>query len=143
MTDEAVQVPLGTPKLEVRVIALHKGKEPGPFAYLQGMKSGLLTRVNRDPEKTQCAINYHKSEQFHFGMLANAVPCSSDAIVSPPSNRAWLIEPYRNAIAAVHQDAIDLTDAFSRQGDGRGGKGAPLNELLANLRYNPCGREKD
>jgi hypothetical protein len=76
-------------------------------------------------------------------MLANAVPCSSDAIVSPPSNRAWLIEPYRNAIAAVHQEAIDLTDAFSRQGVGCGGKGAPLNELLANLCYNPCGREKD
>lgn len=124
MVDEVVQVPLGAPTLGVRVIALRKSRDPGEFEYLQGMKSGLLRRVNENLEKTEVAIHYHRNEAAYFAALADVVSCSFDAIVSPPSDRAQLIEPYRHAIMVAHRGAVDLTDALSRPGTARAGEGA-------------------
>ncbi len=139
--DEVVRVPLGAPRLGVRVIALRKSVDPGEFEYLQGMKSGHLKRVNPDPEQTECSKKYDRNKQDHFRRLADAVPSSSDAILSPPSRRAGLIEPYRRAIATRHPGAIDLTGAVSRQGEVCAGEGATHDDLRASLSYNPCGRE--
>jgi hypothetical protein len=42
--------------MEVRLIALFKGKDPGSFTYLQGMRSGRLKLMNPDPEQTEAAL---------------------------------------------------------------------------------------
>lgn len=143
MTDETVAVPRAAPRLKVRVIALRKGKVPGAFRYLQGMRQGTLKTINSDPEQTEVARDYHRKEQGYFEMLASAVPGPIDAILSPPSSIASQAEPYRKAIAAQHLNAIDLTDAVSRSGKARAGEGSSCDEVLAGLAYKPCGREKD
>ncbi len=143
MPDEVVSVPLCNPILKVRVVALFKGKEAGPFKYLQGTRSGILKLVNSEPEKTEVARAYHRSSQEFFAKLANAVPGPVDAILSPPSDMAWQSEPYRRAIATRFPAAVDLSGAISRGGTARAGKGASLEEILGGLSYRPCGREKD
>lgn len=76
-------IPLNDPKLQVRVIALFKGKEPGPFVFLQSMRSGLLKRFHSDPERTEAAIAYRRNENRYQEMLAQKVPPNFDAVISP------------------------------------------------------------
>lgn len=141
--DETVNVPLQLPVLMVRVIALRKAKDPGPFAYLQGMRQGTLAAVNSNPEDTEVARAYHRNEQRYFTMLADAVPGPIDAVISPPSEMAWQAEPYRAQIIAAHSIAIDLTTAIARTGNSRAGEGASLDDMLDGLRYQPTGGEKE
>jgi len=143
MPDELVWVPLIDPRIQLRVIALYKGRDPGPFGYLQGMRSGSLKALNSDPEKTEAAKNYHRNEQKYFENLAHAVPGPLDAILSPPSDFGWQSEPYRKKVGAKYKDALDLTDAFSRTGLARAGKGASLTEVLMSLSYAPCGKDSE
>ena len=143
IVDETIEVPRKEPKLPVRVIALHKGTYPGPFAYLQGMRSGSLKVLNPDPEKTEAAGAYHRNEQQYFEKLAEAVPGPVDAIVSPPSDLAWQAKPYRDAIAAAHPNAIDLTSAFSRTGDARAGRKPCLTEVFESFAYSANGHETE
>jgi len=143
MVDEIVCIPLNDPMFRVRVIALYKGREPGPFAYLQGMRTGSLKAVKSDPEETEVACLYHRKERTYFAMLATAIPGPVDAILSPPSGMTWQAEPYRRAIADVYPKAVDLTDAVSRTGEARAGKGASIKEVVAHLLYKSSGREKE
>jgi hypothetical protein len=125
------------------VIALHKGTHPGPFAYLQGIRSGALKALNPDPEKTEVADAYHRKEHQYSKKLAEAVPGPVDAIVSPPSSLAWQAKPYRDAIAAAHPNALDLTSGFSRTGDARAGRKACLSEVFESFAYSASGRETE
>jgi hypothetical protein len=81
--EEEVVIPLKTPQMQVRVIALHKGKEPGPFQYLQGIRQGTLRAISVNPETTQVARSYHANKQQYFPLLANKVTGTVDAILSP------------------------------------------------------------
>ncbi len=141
--DETVEVPLPCPHLSVRVIALRKAKDTGPFAYLQGMRQGTLKAMNSNPEDTETARAYHRNERIYFAMLAEAVPGPLDAVISPPSRMAWQAEPYRRAIMSAHSNVTDLTAAVSRIGSARAGEGASLEDILDSLRYQPKGTEKD
>ena len=49
--DEYVLIPINAPNLRVRVIALHKGKEPGAFPLFTGYSPGTLRALNSDPSK--------------------------------------------------------------------------------------------
>lgn len=129
--------------MEVRLIALFKGKDPGPFTYLQGMRSGRLKLMNPDPEQTEAALTYHRNEQRYCAMLAKAVPGPVDAILSPPSSLAWQAEPYRRAIAAKHAEATDLSASFLRSGDAKASKSASLEDLLDELTFTPSDHEQD
>lgn len=141
--DEIIAVPLPSPKLEVRLIALIKAKTSGPFAYLQGMRQGTLKAVSADPEDTEVARAYHRNKQKYCKMLAEAVPGPFDAVLSPPSRMAWQAEPYRKAIVAANEGAVDLTTALSRTGEARAGEGASFEQVLGGLSYKPTGQEKN
>lgn len=141
--DEIVEVPLRCPVLKLRVIALRKAVNAGPFSYLQGMRQGTLKAVKSDPEETEIARSYHRNEKFYFDLLAKAVPHPIDAVISPPSRMPGQAEPYRRAIVAASPKAADLTAAISRRGTSYAGEGASLNNVLSGLRYQPTGQERD
>ena len=141
--DEIVNVPVTRPVLKVRVIALRKAKDTGPFAYLQAMRQGTLMAVSSNPEDTEVARAYHRNEQKYFAMLAEAMPRPLDVVISPPSRMAWQAEPYRRAIIAAHPNATDITAAINRTGNSRAGEGASLDDVLGGLRYQPTGSEKE
>jgi hypothetical protein len=141
MPDEIVQIPRSTGKFEVRVIALYRGNDPGPFAYLQGLRTGTLKRVKADPEDTEAAKNYRRNLDDYCTRLAAAIPEPVDAILSPPSDLPWQAEPYRKAITSKHPRAIDLTEALQRSGPARAGRGASLQEVIKSLTYAASGCE--
>ncbi|MER8895927.1 hypothetical protein [Mesorhizobium sp. M0676] len=140
LVDLKVGVPVKSPILDVRVIALYKGKEPGPFDYLQGMRSGIL-RALGNPEETEVARRYHRREQEFFELLSQKVPGPVTAVLSPPSDFAWQAEPYREAIKRKFPNAIDLTPAMTRPGQFRAGKGATVDQVVSGLSYQPQGTE--
>jgi hypothetical protein len=141
--EEDVRIPFKNPELQAHVIALHKGKEPGSFHYIQAIRQGTLRAVNRDPEKTEVARIYHANEQRYFPLLASKIKGTVDAILSPPSRLPEQSEPYRNAIAELHPSAVDLTSRFNRTGPARAGEGAEICDVFKGLSYNPDGREKN
>jgi hypothetical protein len=141
--DEKVAVPLNAPKLSVRVVALHKDKDPGPFRYLQGIRQGTLRILNPDPEQTAVALSYHTHKHRFFPALAAKVGGSVDAVLSPPSSLPEQAEPYRKAIAAAHPSAIDLTNRFARIDSARAGEGAKICDVFNGLSYDPLGQEKN
>jgi predicted amidophosphoribosyltransferase len=49
--------------------------------------------------------------------------------------------PYRQGLKKKFPDAVDLTDRLSRVGRARSSKDAPLEKLLAGLRYKPTREE--
>lgn len=79
--DEIVMIPLNSPKLRVRVVALHKGQTPGPFEYLQGIRQGTLREFNPDPEQTAVAQIYHAREFQFFPALATKIGGAVDAVL--------------------------------------------------------------
>lgn len=141
--DETITIPLYDPnaRLSVRVIALHKSKSAGPFGYLQGTRQGTLKAIKADPEDTEVAKAYHRNEKRYFTMLANAVPTSADAVISPPSRMAWQAEPYREAILTRNSNATDLTSRLTRKGTTFAGEGATVPAVAAGLNYIPTGQE--
>lgn len=141
--DEVVVIPLNAPRLRVRVVALHKGKEPGPFQYLQGIRQGTLRRINPDPEQTAVARTYHAHKFRFFPALAAKVGGSVDAVLSPPSSLPEQAAPFRRAIAAAHPNAVDLSNQFARTGGARAGEGATTCEVLRGLSYDAVGHERN
>lgn len=143
LPEDVVMIPLNNPSLAVRVVALFKGKEPGPFAFLQGMRSGVLKVLNPDPEKTEAAMGYRRKEGRYQRMLADKLPANFDAVVSPPSRMAWQAEPYRREICRKNPSAIDLTPQFTRNGNALAGEEATLAQIIAQMHYVQTGQERD
>lgn len=143
MPDETTTIPRNDPtgQLSVRVIAIHKGKNAGPFGYLQGMRSGTLKIVKADPEETEVAKAYHRNEKRYYEVLATAVPMEAEAVISPPSRMAWQAEPYRRAILGKNPSATDLTSRLTRTGNTFAGVGATVHAVAAGLNYAPTGQE--
>jgi len=140
-TGEVVMIPLDNPSLRVRVVVLFKGKEPGPFAFLQGMRSGVLMRLNPDPEKTEVAKGYRRKEKCYQKMLADKVPADFDAVVSPPSRMAWQAEPYRQVLCHKNPSAIDLTPQLTSTGKSFAGENATVNQIATQMQFLETGQE--
>jgi hypothetical protein len=140
--DEII-IPLNSPNARqtVRVIALHKGKDGGPFAYLQGTRSGLLKAIKADPEETEAARAYHRNKTHYVEMLATAMPMEADAVISPPSRMPWQAEPYKQAILERNPRATDLTPQLTRTGNAFSGEGATVEAVADGLNYAPTGKE--
>lgn len=134
MPREIVTIPLNDPVLTVQVVALYKGKDAGPFAYLQSMRSGVLKTLNTNAEDTETARTYHRREGGYQQMLADALPTDADAVISPPSRMAWQAEPYRQAIRRKNPSAVDLTPRLTRVGNAFAGGRATVAEVTAQLR---------
>jgi hypothetical protein len=143
MLIETVRVPVCAPRFEVCVFALHKGKDAGPFAYLQAARQGTHKPLGIDLEKTAAAIEYKQNLPKYKAMLAAGIHEPLDALLSPPSDHPWQAEPFRKALANRFSGAVDLTDSFSRSGLVRAGRGATLEEVLNSLRYKPTSGEKN
>lgn len=141
--EDAVLIPLDDPSLRVRVICLHKGKEPGAFIFLQSMRSGLLMRIHSDPETSETAKAYRRNEGRYQNMLAEKMPSDFDAVVSPPSRMAWQAEPYRQAIRLRNPSAIDLTPQLRRTGRAFAGENATVAEISEQMEYVATGHEGD
>lgn len=141
MPREIVTIPLNDPVLTVQVVALYKGKDAGPFAYLQSMRSGVLKTLNTNAEDTETARTYHRREGGYQQMLADALPTDADAVISPPSRMAWQAEPYRQAIRRKNPSAVDLTPRLTRDGNAFAGGRATVAEVTAQLRYVATGQE--
>lgn len=141
MIDEKVGIPLDDPSLSVRVMALYRGPDAGPFAYLQGMRSGRLKLIFAEPEDSERAQSYHRNKERYFGELANAVGDEIDAVVSPPSRSPWQADPYREAIIAKQSQVIDLTSRFEGTKTALASEGADTEDIVGELSYQPAGDE--
>lgn len=139
--DDPMMIPLNDPSVQVRVITLFRGREAGPFAFLQGMRSGLLHRLSSDPETTETAKAYRRNERRYQKMLADEIPSDYDAIISPPSRMSWQADPYRQAICQANPSAIDLTPQLTRTGNAFAGENATVDELTRQMHYVATGNE--
>lgn len=140
MVDEKVVVPLSDPSLSVRVIALHRGKDAGPFSYLQAIRSGYLKAFG-DPEETEVARSYRRNERDYVEALTKAVGENVDAVISPPSRLAWQAAPYRKSILANNAKAIDLTARLPSQKGIYAGEGTTVPKVVSELSFAPTGEE--
>lgn len=138
---EEASIPYQDGWFEIQVVALHKGKDTGPFSYLQGMRQGTLNLISKDPEQTEAARSYHRNKNSYADSLANAIDGPIDAVISPPSDHPEQAEFYRQAIVAKHLVSTDLTPRLSRSGEIRAGHGATLDEVIAGLSYEGEGDE--
>jgi hypothetical protein len=143
MPIETVRVPLSDPLFEIRVIALHKGKDAGPFGYLQAARQGTNEAMGLQLDETAAAANYKAMLFKYKAQLVGAIEGPVDALLSPPSDHACQAMPYRESVAAKFPGAVDLTNGFFRDGTKRAGQGAPLDQVAASLTYKPTGREKE
>jgi hypothetical protein len=134
-TRETIRVPVSNSMFEVQIIASYKydGVMPGKFQYLQSIRN----------DKSAGKSDYEGTLSWNKTLLASAVKGDVDALVSPPSDYAWLTEPYRDKLRRKFPTATDLTDHFSREGSVRASKGATLNEVIDSLTYMPTGSEKE
>jgi glutamine phosphoribosylpyrophosphate amidotransferase len=107
------------------------------------MRSGVLMRVNPDPEQSETANAYRRNESRYQNMLAEKVPSDFDAVVSPPSRMAWQAEPYRKAIRLKKPSAIDLTHRLKRVGHAFAGENATVAQISEQMEYVPTGHECD
>jgi len=138
--DEIFDIPVQSPFVRVRVVALRKGKSAGAFSYLQGIRSGVLQKLV-NWENSDAVLGYKRNLHRYCQMLANAVSGDIDAVISPPSKMAWQAEPYRKEILAKNSRGVDLTALMTKSGDARSGTGATFEQILAELEYRPCGQE--
>jgi hypothetical protein len=143
MLIETIRVPVCDPRFEVRVFALHKGRDAGPFAYLQAARQGTHRVLGKDLEQMAVAIQYKQNLPRYKANLAAAIDGPLDAFLSPRSDHPWQAEPYREALANRFRNAVDLTDSFSRSGLARAGTGAKLGDVVASLAYKSTAREKN
>jgi predicted phosphoribosyltransferase len=143
MPIETVCVPVCDPRFEVRVFALHKGRDAGPFAYLQAARQGTHRVLGKELEQTAAASQYNRNLSRYKANLTAAIEGPLDALLSPPSDHPWQAEPYRKALANRFRNAVDLTGSFSRSGLARAGTGAKLEDVVASLAYKSTAREKN
>jgi hypothetical protein len=143
MKIETVRVPLSDPLFEIRVIALHKGKDAGPFSYLQAARQCTNEAMGLKLDETAVAAIYKAMLFKYKAQLVGAIEGPIDALLSPPSDHACQGMPYRESVAAKFPGAIDLTNVIFRDGTKRAGHGATLDQVVASLTYIPTGREKE
>lgn len=90
---------------------------------------------------------YNKENQYFVEQLAELVCAaqgSYEAIVSPPTRRPWLSEPYRRQIAqALDLHHRDITGRFHKAGRRSSMLGATLSELIEDYGYHAAGDEPD
>jgi hypothetical protein len=143
MVIEHIEVPVRSPLFNARVVALHRGRDAGPFAYLQAVRQQTHVAMGRQLNETAIARKYEALLFKYTALLAAAIQGPVDALLSPPSDHAWQAQPYREALAMKFPNAVDLTDNLIRQGTARAGQDATLQQVVDCLSYRPCGREKD
>jgi hypothetical protein len=59
MPGQIVQVPLSDPQFKISLVFLHKGKNAGPFSYLQSARQGAHKALGQDLEETAVARTYN------------------------------------------------------------------------------------
>jgi hypothetical protein len=130
MPIETVRVPLSEPQFEIRVVALHKGKDAGPFGYLQAARQHTNEVIGLKLDETAYAESYKAMLFKYKEQLVGTIEGPIDAMLSPPSDHAWQAKPYRECLAAKFPDAVDLTSGFSREGMVRAGRDATLTSIV-------------
>jgi hypothetical protein len=140
---EILDVPLLDGEVvQVTVIAYHRetGREaPRGLVFLQAMKTkSFRTGLGVPPEETEVGRIYHQNLPQYVAALTGEVKEPIDAIFSPPSRHPQLAQPYREAIAAIHPNAVDLTAMFTRRGEALAGVGATLEQVLNGLAFDPA-----
>ena len=123
-------------------MALYRGNDSGPFAYLQAARQHTHRAMGMDLEETAAARTYKSKLPLYKQALSDAVGGPVDALLSPPSDHSWQSQPYREALAVRFPNADDLTARFARVGSERAGHDASFEQVMASMIYQPTGREK-
>jgi len=151
MTVEKFAVPLSTPKYDIRIVSLYKGKDTGPFTWLQDTRQHVFERQFKRPlEEAEFTLSYQRNLWKYVQRLVDGVvdavgtePESTvDAILSPPSDHPDQAIPYREALSKKFPKACDLTENFSRKGADRAQHDATVETIKRNLTYSPTGHEE-
>lgn len=143
---ELFNVPQDSPMLAVQVVHIRKARlDAGPFTCLQAVRQPHFSDMPFEDlpgAKEYLAMvpiyTARLSDLFRDGAGVGPV----DAILSPPSSRPELSNPYRRCISDKQPLACDLTHSFQRAKDApRAADGATLQKVVDSLAYSPCNKE--
>ena len=144
---ETVTVNGVTPELRVTVVALHKGRDAGPYQHFQSARRCVADSLSRPFSEAQLAclkaveegtsaIEHRAMLPRRAAVLAKAVSGPFDAVLSPPSDFPEQADPFRKKMLETFGNAIDLTPFMKRDDDAKkAASDASIDEVTAGLTF--------
>jgi len=124
-----IGIPVARPELQDLELALLAERHYGDIAYLQWVRSMSPKAQTNRPGFNDLRQRYNNQLNWFCQTLAAQVSGPFDAIVTPPSSRPHLIEPYLTALRAKFS-ACDLSGYLERkQGVKSGDSSATLEAV--------------
>jgi predicted amidophosphoribosyltransferase len=119
-----------------------------PLVYLYRDSSYVFyLQMVRQPDRYDAQkledwrTNYEQCLPSYLIKFAGHFDDEMGAIVSPPSSRPRLLDPYRAALLKKFPRALDLTDAFTDTSKPSSGLGTSFEHLVTAISYKPLGNE--
>ncbi|MGO9362373.1 MAG: hypothetical protein ACLP02_02790 [Rhodomicrobium sp.] len=137
MPFENIELPAGPTTIPATLFYLTKDGA-SDIGYLQRVRSmkNVKGELLRDMEERYTQMTRTWSHQ-----LASHIEGPVEAVVSPPSSRPYLAEPYRNAIRNKFAAAVDLTPRLTRSCEYFSGEGATFDAMMQAVSYESTGAE--